>query len=113
MILDSERIPVEWRKSALVSNFKNKGGCAELQKLQMDTVDEPNNENLGKIIGGDIRTCEQQYSFMPRKRATDGVFALRMLVEKHGEGQKELHCGLVNLLCLTSIDNSVSHTIVL
>ncbi|KAI5614769.1 hypothetical protein C0J50_3417 [Silurus asotus] len=32
-----------------------------------------------------------------RKSITDALFALRMLMEKYREGQKELHCGFVDL----------------
>ena len=34
---------------------------------------------------------------MPGKGATDAMFALRMLMEKYREGQKELHCVFVDL----------------
>ena len=34
---------------------------------------------------------------MPRKRTTDAMFALRMLMEKYRKGQRELHCVFVNL----------------
>ncbi|MBN3291466.1 POLR protein, partial [Polypterus senegalus] len=34
---------------------------------------------------------------MPRKSTTDVTFALRMLMEKNREGQKELHCVFVDL----------------
>ncbi|XP_051790978.1 uncharacterized protein LOC127529870 [Erpetoichthys calabaricus] len=34
---------------------------------------------------------------MPRKSTTDAMFALRMLMEKFREGQKELHCVFVDL----------------
>ncbi|XP_078790761.1 uncharacterized protein LOC101172684 [Oryzias latipes] len=34
---------------------------------------------------------------MPRKSTTDAIFALRMLMEKYREGQKELHCVFVDL----------------
>ena len=40
---------------------------------------------------------EQQYGFMPGKRTTDALFALRVLMEKYIEGQKELHCVFVDL----------------
>ena len=29
---------------------------------------------------------------MPGKETTDGMFALRMLMEKYREGQRQLHC---------------------
>ena len=40
---------------------------------------------------------EQQYGFMSGKSTTDAMFALRMLIEKYREGQKELHCVFVDL----------------
>ena len=33
---------------------------------------------------------------MPRKSTTDPLFALRVLMEKYREGQKELHCVFVD-----------------
>ena len=39
----------------------------------------------------------QQYEFMPGKRTTDAMFALRMLIEKYREGQRELHCVFMDL----------------
>ena len=35
---------------------------------------------------------EQQYGFMPGKSTIDAMFALRMLMEKYREGQKEFLC---------------------
>ena len=34
---------------------------------------------------------------MPGKRTTDAMFALRMLMEKYREGQRELYCVFVDL----------------
>ena len=34
---------------------------------------------------------------MPGKGTTDAMFALRMLMEKYREGQRELHCVFVDL----------------
>ncbi|KAK3524342.1 hypothetical protein QTP70_028051 [Hemibagrus guttatus] len=44
-----------------------------------------------------VEICEQQYGFMPRKSTTDAIFALRILMEKYRDGQRELHCVFVNL----------------
>ncbi|KAK3528659.1 hypothetical protein QTP70_007205 [Hemibagrus guttatus] len=44
-----------------------------------------------------VEICEQQYGFMPRKSTTDAIFALRILMEKYRDGQKELHCVFVDL----------------
>ncbi|KAK3524735.1 hypothetical protein QTP86_001889 [Hemibagrus guttatus] len=38
-----------------------------------------------------VEICEQRYGFMPRKSTTDAIFALRILMEKYRDGQKELH----------------------
>ena len=44
-----------------------------------------------------VEISKQQYGFMPGKGTTDAMFALRMLMEKYREGQKELHCVFVDL----------------
>ena len=42
-----------------------------------------------------VEISKQQYEFMPGKGTTDAMFALRMLMEKYREGQRELHCVFV------------------
>ncbi|KAK3559119.1 hypothetical protein QTP86_004099 [Hemibagrus guttatus] len=44
-----------------------------------------------------VDICEQQYGFMPRKSTMDAIFALRILMEKYRDGQRELHCVFVDL----------------
>ncbi|KAK3510913.1 hypothetical protein QTP70_025546 [Hemibagrus guttatus] len=44
-----------------------------------------------------VEICEQQHGFMPRKSTTDAIFALRILMEKYRDGQRELHCVFVDL----------------
>ncbi|KAK3571225.1 hypothetical protein QTP86_005424 [Hemibagrus guttatus] len=44
-----------------------------------------------------VEICEQQYGFIPRKSTTDAIFALRILMEKYRDGQRELHCVFVDL----------------
>ena len=39
----------------------------------------------------EVSICEQQYGCMPKKSTTHAIFALRMLIEKYREGQRELH----------------------
>ena len=54
-----------------------------------------------KIIEAKLRDIveisKQQCRFMPGKETTNAMFALRILMEKYGEGQRELHCVFVNL----------------
>ena len=44
-----------------------------------------------------VDISKQQYGFMPGKGTTDAMFALRMLMEKYREAQRELHCVFVDL----------------
>ena len=44
-----------------------------------------------------VEISKQQYEFIQGKETTDAMFALRMLMEKYREGQKELHCVFVDL----------------
>ncbi|KAK3549900.1 hypothetical protein QTP86_015517, partial [Hemibagrus guttatus] len=100
-VLESERMPEEWRRSVLVPIFKNKGdvqSCSNYRgiKLMSHTMkvwERVVEARLRKVVG----ICEQQYGFMPRKSTTDAIFALRILMEKYRDGQKELHCVFVDL----------------
>ncbi|KAK3559113.1 hypothetical protein QTP86_004101 [Hemibagrus guttatus] len=100
-VLESERMPEEWRSSVLVPIFKNKGdvqSCSNYRgiKLMSHTMklwERVVEARLRKVV----EICEQQYGFMPRKSTTDAIFALRILMEKYRDGQRELHCVFVDL----------------
>ncbi|KAK3528614.1 hypothetical protein QTP70_005345 [Hemibagrus guttatus] len=100
-VLESERMPEEWRRSVLVPIFKNKGdvqSCSNYRgiKLMRHTMrlwERVVEARLRKVV----EICEQQYGFMPRKSTTDAIFALRILMEKYRDGQRELHCVFVDL----------------
>ncbi|KAK3527767.1 hypothetical protein QTP86_006534 [Hemibagrus guttatus] len=94
-------MPEEWRRSVLVPIFKNKGdvqSCSNYRgiKLMSHTMklwERVVEARLRKVV----EICEQQYGFMPRKSTTDAIFALRILMEKYRDGQRELHCVFVDL----------------
>ena len=44
-----------------------------------------------------VKISKQQYGFIPGKRTTNAMFALRMLMKNYREGQRELHCVFVDL----------------
>ncbi|KAK3516828.1 hypothetical protein QTP70_023704, partial [Hemibagrus guttatus] len=100
-VLESERMPEEWRRSVLVPIFKNKGdvqSCSNYSgiKLMSHTMklwERVVEARLRKVV----EICEQQYGFMPRKSKTDAIFALKILMEKYRDGQRELHCVFVDL----------------
>ena len=80
MISGSETMPEEWRKSALISIFKNNGdvpSCSNYRGL-----------GLKLKLRQEVIICESWYGFMPRKSTTDAIFALRMLMKKYREGEK-------------------------
>ncbi|KAK3528476.1 hypothetical protein QTP70_000115 [Hemibagrus guttatus] len=99
-VLESEKMPEEWRRSVLVPIFKNKGdvqSCSNYRgiKLMSHTMklwERVVEARLNKVV----EICEQQYDFMPRKSTTDAIFALRILI-KYRDGQRELHCVFVDL----------------
>ena len=94
-------MPEEWRRSVLIPIYKNKGDaqcCGNYRgiKLMSHTM-----KVWAKIIEARLRDrveiSKQQYGFMPGKGTTDAMFALRMLMEKYREDQRELHCVFVDL----------------
>ncbi|KAK2921479.1 hypothetical protein Q8A73_000964 [Channa argus] len=94
-ILESERMPEDWRRSVLVPIFKNKGdvqSCGNYRGIKLISHTMKLWERVVEArLRAEVSICEQQYGFMPRKSTTDAVFALRMLMEKYREGHRELH----------------------
>ena len=44
-----------------------------------------------------VEISKQQYGFIPGKGTTNAIFALRMLMEKYREGERELHSVFADL----------------
>ena len=91
----------EWRRSVLIPIYKNKGNaqcCGNYRgiKLMSHTM-----KVWERIIEARLRDrveiSKQQYGFMLGKGTTNAMFALRMLMKKYREGQRELHCIFVDL----------------
>ena len=100
-LLVAKRMPEEWKKSVLISIYKNKEdaqGCRNYRgiKLMSHTM-----KVWERIIEARLKDrvviSKQQYVFMPGKGTIDAMFALRMLMEKYREGQRELYCVFVDL----------------
>ncbi|MCJ8738183.1 hypothetical protein PDJAM_G00032490 [Pangasius djambal] len=95
-VLESEKMPEEWRRSVLVPIFKNKGdvqSCSnyrgiKLMSHKMKLWERVVEARLRKVV----EICEQHNS-----STTDAIFALRILMEKCRDGQRELHCVFVDL----------------
>ena len=99
--MESERMPEEWRDSVLIPIFKNKGdvqSCSNYRGIKLISHTMKLWERIvEKRLRSDLKFSNQQYGFMPGKSTTDALFALRVLMEKYREGQKELHCVFVDL----------------
>ena len=100
-LLIDKRMPEEWRRKVLIPIYKNKGDaqcCGNYRgiKLMIHTM-----KVWERIIEARLRErvaiSKQQYGFIPEKETADAMFALRMLMEKFRESQRELHCVFVDL----------------
>ena len=97
MILNSEKIPEEWKKSVLMLIFKNKGdeqSCSNCRGIKLMSHTMKIWERVEANLRDEIVICEQQYGFMIRKNIADAMFALRMLRENYRNGPKDLQCFL-------------------
>ena len=100
-LLMGERMAEEWRRSVLIPIYKNKRDaqcCGNYRgiKLMSHTM------KVWEIIietrlRDRVEISKQQYGFMPGKGTTDAMFALRMLMQRYREAQRELQCVFVDL----------------
>ena len=94
--MESERMPEEWRESILIQIFKNNGDVQSCSSYRGITLISHTMKLWERVVERRLRSeltfSEQQYGFMPGKSTTDALFALRVLMEKYRECQKELHC---------------------
>ena len=89
-------MPEEWTDSVLISIFKNKGDVQSCSNYRGIKLISHTMKLWERIVENRLRSylkfSNQQYGFMPGKSTRDALFALRVLMEKYREGQKELHC---------------------
>ena len=85
----------------LVPMFKNKGdvqSCSNYRGIKLISHTMTQWERIiERRLRRDLTFSNQQYGFMPGKSTTDALFALRVLMEKYREDQKELHRAFVDL----------------
>ena len=96
--MESEKMPEEWRDSILIPIVKNKGdvqSCSNYRGIKLSNHTMKLWERVvERRLRSELTFSEQQYGFMPGESTTDALSALRVLMEKYREGQKELHCVL-------------------
>ena len=87
--------------SVLILIYKNKGDAQcgrNYRGIKLMSHTMKIREKIDKTRLRDrVEISKQQYGFMPGKGTTDAMFALRMLMEKYREGQRELHRVFVDL----------------
>ena len=85
----------------LIPIFKNKGDVQSCSNYRGIKLISHTMKLWERIIErrrrSDLAFSNQQYGFIPGKSTTDALFALRVLMEKYREGQKELLCVFVDL----------------
>ena len=100
-IMGTEHMPDEWRASTLIPIFKNKGDIQDCGNYRGIKLTSHTLKLWERIVDQKLRSTveisEQQFGFMPNRSTTDAIFALRQLVEKYREGQKDLHCIFIDL----------------
>ena len=100
-LLMGEQMLEEWRRSVLIPIYKNKGDtqcCGNYRGIKLMSHTMKVWERIIKTRLRDrVEISKQQYGFMPGKGTTNAMFALRMLMEKYREGQRELHCIFMDL----------------
>ena len=100
-LLMGKRMPEEWRRSVLIPIYKNKVDvqcCGNYRGIKLMSHTMKVWERIIEArLKDSVEISKQQYEFMPGKGTTDAMFALRMLMEKYREGQRELRCVFVDL----------------
>ena len=100
-ILQSGEMPKEWRYSTLIPIFKGKGDAQCCSNYRGIKLMSHSMKMWERVIEGrlrqEVQISQQPYGFMPGKSTMDAIFALRMMIEKYREGQKELHCVFIDL----------------
>ena len=100
-VMESERMPDKWRESILIPIYKNKGDvqcCSNYRgiKLTCHTL-----KVWEKVIERRLRDIapisEEQFGFAPGRGTTDAIFALRQMMEKYREVNRDLYMVFVDL----------------
>ena len=85
----------------LIPIYKNKGDaqcCGNYRKIKLMSHTMKVWEKIIEAKLKDrVEISKQQYGFIPGKGTTSAIFALRMLMKKYREGQRELHCVFVDV----------------
>ena len=100
-IRKKEKMPNKWRKSILVPIFKETGDIQDCNNYRRIKLMSHTMKIWECIIESRLRDetqiGEEQFGFMPGRSTTDAIFALRQMMEKYRERQRELHLVFIDL----------------
>jgi len=95
------RMPEDWRVGIIIPVYKGKGDPQECSSYRPIKLLEHAMKLMEKVIErrlrGIVNIDEMQRGFMPGRCTTDAIFAMRTLIEKHLEKNKELWAAFVDL----------------
>ena len=100
-VWETGKMPDEWRKSVLVPIFKKKGDIQECKNYRGIKLMSHTMKLLERIIDRRLReevgVSKEQFGFMPGRSTSDPIFSIRQLIEKHREGNTNLHLVFIDL----------------
>jgi len=95
------KMPEDWRVGIITPVYKGKGDPQECSSYRPIKLLEHAMKLMEKVIErrlrGIVNIDEMQRGFMPGRCTTDAIFAMRTLIEKHLEKNKELWAAFVDL----------------
>ena len=100
-IFEQEKMSEEWRDSVIVPIFKEKVDHPDCRNCRGIKMTSHTTKMWVRIIDSRLREettiGEEQFGFMPGRETTDATFAVRQVMEKHREMQKEVTAGSVRV----------------
>jgi hypothetical protein len=101
LIFRANKMPKEWRRSTLVTIFKNNGdiqSCTNYHRIKLMS----NTMKLWeRVIEHRIRrmtsVSKNQFGFMPWRSTMEAIFFIRQLMERYKEQKKDLHMVFIDL----------------
>jgi len=100
-ILREEKMPEAWREKVVVPIFKGKGDiqdCSNYRGIKLMSHTMKLWERiLERRLRQMVEISSNQFGFMAGRSTTDAIFALRVLLEKYREKQRDLHMVFIDL----------------
>ncbi|XP_072398114.1 uncharacterized protein [Diabrotica undecimpunctata] len=91
-IYKEEKMPNAWRESVMVSLYKDKGDVRDCKNYRgkkfMSHTMKIRNRTVEQSLRRETSMGEEQFKFMPGRRTTAALFALRELIEKIHQEEK-------------------------